>query len=65
MKHLGLFEGIGGFSLAAEALGWETVAWCEWNPYCQSVLKARFPNAEGFGDITKAVQIFKAINQMK
>ncbi|MEN0049029.1 MAG: hypothetical protein AAF806_18335 [Bacteroidota bacterium] len=26
MKHLGLFEGIGGFSLAAHWMGWETVA---------------------------------------
>lgn len=29
MKHLGLFEGIGGFSLAARWMEWETVAWCE------------------------------------
>jgi hypothetical protein len=27
MKHLGLFEGIGGFSLAAKWMGWETVAY--------------------------------------
>lgn len=53
MKHLGLFEGIGGFSLAARWAGWETVAWCEWNPYCQQVLKHHFPDAEGHGDITK------------
>lgn len=53
MKHLGLFEGIGGFSLAARWMGWETVAWCEWNEYCQRVLKHHFPNAEAHGDITK------------
>ena len=28
MNHLGLFEGIGGFSLAARWMGWDTVAWC-------------------------------------
>ena len=53
MKHVGLFEGIGGFSLAARWMEWETVAWCEWNPFCQKVLKHHFPEAEGFGDITK------------
>jgi DNA (cytosine-5)-methyltransferase 1 len=52
MKHIGLFEGIGGFSLAARWMGWETVAWCEWNKYCQQILKQHFPEAEGFGDIT-------------
>lgn len=53
MKHLGLFEGIGGFSLAAKWMGWKTLAWCEWNEFGQKVLKHHFPDAEGFGDITK------------
>lgn len=53
MKHIGLFEGIGGFSLAARWMGWETVAWCEWNEFGQRVLKHHFPNAIGHGDITK------------
>jgi DNA (cytosine-5)-methyltransferase 1 len=53
MTHLGLFEGIGGFSLAARWVGWETLAWCEWNEFCQKVLRHHFPKAEGFGDITK------------
>ena len=54
MKHLGLFEGVGGFSLAARWAGWETLAWCEWNEFGQKVLRHHFPEAEGFGDITKA-----------
>ena len=53
MKHLGLFEGIGGFSLAAKWMGWETLAWCEWNPFGQKILRHYFPEAEGFSDITK------------
>lgn len=53
MKHLGLFEGIGGFSLAARWMGWQTVAWCEWNEFGQQVLRHHFPEAEGHGDITK------------
>lgn len=53
MKHIGLFEGIGGFSLAARWMGWETVAWCEWNEFGQKILKHHFPEAEGHGDIKK------------
>lgn len=53
MKHIGLFEGIGGFSLAARWMGWETIAWCEWNEFGQKVLRHHFPEAEGFGDIKK------------
>jgi|688.fasta_scaffold26552_16 DNA (cytosine-5)-methyltransferase 1 len=49
--HLGLFEGIGGFMLAARWMGWKTAAWCEWEPFCQRILKHHFPNAIGHGDI--------------
>lgn len=51
MTHLGLFEGIGGFSLAARWAGWETVAWCEIDQFCQNVLKHHFPEATGHTDI--------------
>lgn len=51
MKHIGLFEGIGGFSLAARWMGWNTIAWCEINPFGQKVLKHHFPNATGHSDI--------------
>lgn len=54
MTHLGLFEGIGGFSLAARWMGWETLAWCEYNEFGQIVLKYHFPKAEGFGDIKES-----------
>lgn len=53
MKHIGLFEGIGGFSLAGRWMGWETLAWCEINPFGQQVLKYHFPKAAGHADITK------------
>jgi DNA (cytosine-5)-methyltransferase 1 len=53
MKHIGLFEGIGGFSLAARWAGWETIAWCEWNEFGQKVLRHHFPKAKGHGDITR------------
>ncbi|MEM9990622.1 MAG: DNA cytosine methyltransferase [Bacteroidota bacterium] len=51
MKHLGLFEGIGGFSLAAHWMNWQTVAWVEKDEFCQKVLKKNFPNAKGYDDI--------------
>ena len=51
MKHIGLFEGIGGFSLSAQLVGWETIAWCEWDAFCQTVLKYHFPHATPHSDI--------------
>src|ERR1044072_2879070 len=53
MRHLGLFEGIGGFAYAARCIGWKTVAWCELNKFCQQVLRKNFPEAIGYGDITE------------
>ena len=50
-KHIGLFEGIGGFSIAAHAVGWETIALCEWNPFCQTILTELLPNANRHHDI--------------
>ena len=42
LTQIDLFSGIGGFSLAGEWAGFETIAFCENEPYCQEVLKARF-----------------------
>ena len=53
MRHLDLFSGIGGFSLAARWMGWETVAQVEWDKWCQKVLAKNFPNALRFGDIVE------------
>ena len=51
MIHIGLFEGIGGFSFAAKLAGWETLASCEINPFGQHVLKHYWPGAYHHGDI--------------
>jgi len=53
MNHLDLFAGIGGFSLAAQWMGWETVAQVEWDKWCQKVLAKNFPNSLRFGDIVE------------
>jgi DNA (cytosine-5)-methyltransferase 1 len=53
-RHLDLFSGIGGFSLAAAwAYGkeHEIVGFCEINPYCHEVLKKHWPNVPIFEDI--------------
>lgn len=52
MKVLDLFSGIGGFSLAAEWMGWETVAFCEREPFCQKVLRKHWPDVPIHDDIT-------------
>ena len=51
MKHLDLFSGIGGFSLAARSLGIETVQFVEINPYCCHVLRKNFPTIPIHRDI--------------
>ena len=51
MKHIGLFEGIGGFSLAAEMLDFNTIAWCEINKFCIGILSKRFEKANKHYDI--------------
>jgi DNA (cytosine-5)-methyltransferase 1 len=52
MTHIGLFEGIGGFSLAAMWMGWKTLAYCEIEEYKRKQLKRNFPKAKEHGDIT-------------
>lgn len=51
MRHLDLFSGIGGFALAAQWMGWETVQFVEIDKFCQKVLNKNFPNVPIHGDI--------------
>jgi len=51
MYLLDLFAGIGGFSLAGHWMEWETVAFVEWDDFCQKVLKKNFPNIPIYGNI--------------
>lgn len=53
MKHLDLFSGIGGFALAAKWVGWETVGFCEIDPYCQKVLRKHWPGIPIYDDIRR------------
>lgn len=51
MTQLELFAGIGGFGLAGEWAGIETVCQVEIDPFCQKVLAKNFPNAQRHDDI--------------
>jgi DNA (cytosine-5)-methyltransferase 1 len=50
MKTLDLFSGIGGFSLGLERAGFETVAFCEIDKYCQKVIK-KFWDKKIYNDV--------------
>lgn len=54
MKHGSLFSGGGGFDLAAEWMGWENKFHCEWDGFCQRILKYYWPDAETYKDIDEA-----------
>ena len=51
MKHLDLFTGIGGFTLAAQWVGIETIAQCEIDGECRRVLHRHWPQLKKHKDI--------------
>ena len=52
LRLLDLFSGIGGFSLGLERTGgFETVAFCEIEPYCRQVLARHWPEVRCYDDI--------------
>ena len=52
LRVLDLFSGIGGFSLGLERTGgFETVAFCEIDPFCRKVLKKHWPDVPCFEDV--------------
>lgn len=53
MYHVGLFEGIGGFSLAASWAGLNSEISCEIDEDCRDALKSNFPNTFLFEDVKK------------
>ena len=52
MRVLDLFSGIGGISLGLERTGgFQTVAFCEIDPYCRALLAERWPGVPIFEDV--------------
>lgn len=51
MTHVDLFSGIGGFALAARWAGFETIAFCDIEPYCQKVLRKHWPDVPIHDDV--------------
>tara|TARA_Y100000114_G_scaffold54635_1_gene49943 strand:- start:292 stop:1167 length:876 start_codon:yes stop_codon:yes gene_type:complete len=52
LRVLDLFSGIGGMSLGLEMTGgFETVAFCERDPYCKSILRQHWPTTPIYGDV--------------
>ncbi len=49
--HIDLFSGIGGFSIAAERSGFETIGFSEIDPYASAVLSKHWPGVPNYGDI--------------
>jgi len=52
LRVLDLFSGIGGFSLGLERTGgFETVAFCEIDQFCQKVLRKHWPDVPIYDDV--------------
>jgi len=52
LRVLSLFAGIGGFDLGLERTGgFETVAFCEIDPFCRRVLAKHWPNVRQYEDV--------------
>lgn len=50
-SHVELFAGIGACGIASAKLGYTVAACVEQDPFCQSVLRARYPDAHIFADV--------------
>jgi len=51
MTHLSLFSGVGGFDLAFDLAGFNTVAQVEFDPHCREVLAHHWPEVPRHEDI--------------
>ncbi len=63
MKHIDLFSGIGGFSLACEWAGIETILFCECDKFCQKVLNKHWPDVPCIEDVNNVQEILKVCQE--
>ena len=52
--HLDLCSGIGGFHLAAEWAGFQTIGFSEVESYCCKLLAGKWPGIKNYGDLRRA-----------
>ena len=53
LRYLSLFSGIEAATVAWESLGWEAVAFAEFEDFPKAVLAYHYPNIPDLGDVTK------------
>src|SRR5690554_2186178 len=53
MRYLSLFSGIEAATVAWESLGWEAVAFAEFEDFPKAVLAHHYPDVPDLGDVTK------------
>jgi DNA (cytosine-5)-methyltransferase 1 len=53
MRYLSLFSGIEAATVAWKSLGWEAVAFAEFEDFPKAVLAYHYPNVPDLGDVTK------------
>ena len=63
LKHIDLYSGIGGFSLAAEWAGVETICFCEIDDFCQKVLHKHWPQVPLVNDVHNVKEIKEIVEQ--
>jgi DNA (cytosine-5)-methyltransferase 1 len=65
IKHIDLFSGIGGFALACEWAGIETILFCEIDKFCQKVLRKHWdvPIVEDINNVEEIKAIADTYNQ--
>lgn len=51
LNHLDLFSGIGGFALAAQRAGLQTIGFAETNPHASLILAKHWPEVHNYGDV--------------
>ena len=56
MRYLSLFSGIEAASVAWGQLGWEPVAFAEFDEFPKAVLAHRFPHVPDLGDVTQITE---------
>ena len=56
MRYLSLFSGIEAASVAWDSIGWEPVAFAEFDAFPKAVLKHRYPDVLDLGDVTQITE---------